>query len=90
VSYSKKLIKSLINAAGFDFHRLSPGSNPAFQLLKALNRFEVDMVLDVGANVGQFALELRSVGYKDNIVIKDVNTLLTRRTEYHGFARGRM
>ncbi len=41
---------------------------PLFQLLKALNRFDVDLVLDVGANVGQFASELRSVGYKGNLV----------------------
>lgn len=64
----KKIIKKIINIAGFDLHRLTPASNPAFQLLKALNRFDVDLVLDVGANVGQFASELRSVGYKGNIV----------------------
>lgn len=63
-----KCIKTLIHSAGFDLHRLSPGSNPAFQLLKALDRFEVDLVLDVGANVGQFSSELRSVGYKGNLV----------------------
>ena len=66
--FLKKLIKALIHAAGFDLHRLSPASNPAFQLLKALNRFDVDLVLDVGANVGQFVSELRSVGYKGNFV----------------------
>jgi FkbM family methyltransferase len=68
VSYSKKFIKALIHTTGFDLHRLTPDSNPAFQLLKALNRFEVDLVLDVGANIGQFASELRSVGYKGNLV----------------------
>jgi len=57
-----------MNLAGFDLHRLSPGSNPAFQFLEALNRFDVDLVLDVGANVGQFSSELRSVGYKGNLV----------------------
>lgn len=64
----KASIRQAIHRAGFEFHRLSPTSNPAFQLLKALNRFEIDLVLDVGANVGQFALELRSVGYKGNLV----------------------
>jgi FkbM family methyltransferase len=66
--YFKTYIKRLINLTGFDFHRLTPSSNPAFQLLKALNRFDIDLVLDVGANVGQFASELRSVGYKGNLV----------------------
>ena len=64
----KKHLRKIINARGFDLHRLTPSSNPAFQLLKALNHFDIDLVLDVGANVGQFASELRSVGYKGNLV----------------------
>lgn len=68
MDYFKTNIKRLINLAGFDLHRLTPSSNPAFQLLKALNRFEIDLVMDVGANAGQFALRLRSVGYKGNLV----------------------
>ena len=65
----RTLIKNAVHKIGFDLHRLTPSSNPAFQLLKALNRFEVDLVLDVGANVGQFASELRSVGYKKGILV---------------------
>lgn len=64
----KKLIKHLIHRMGFDLHRLNPGSNPAYQLLKGLNRFEVDLVFDIGAHVGQFASNLRSVGYQGRIV----------------------
>ncbi len=64
----RTLIKDAVHKIGFDLHRLTPSSNPTFQLLKALNRFDVDLVLDVGANVGQFASELRSVGYKGNLV----------------------
>src|SRR5574340_1636803 len=64
----KKQIKRGMHKAGFDLHRLSPHSNPAFQLLKGLERFGVDLVFDVGANTGQFASELRSIGYKGRIV----------------------
>jgi len=64
----RSLVKNAVHKIGFDLYRLTPSSNPAFQLLKALNRFGVDLVLDVGANVGQFASELRSVGYKGNLV----------------------
>ena len=64
----KQPIKRLINASGFDLRRLTANTNPAYQLLKGLNRFNVDIVFDVGANVGQFASELRSVGYKGDIV----------------------
>jgi len=64
----KDIVKRAIRGAGYDLHRFMPGSNPSLQLVKALNRFEVDLVLDVGANVGQFALELRSVGFRGELV----------------------
>jgi FkbM family methyltransferase len=60
----KELIKKLVRQAGFDLHRRTPSTNPAYQLLKGLDRFGVDLVFDIGANAGQFATALRSVGYK--------------------------
>ena len=92
----KKIIKKMINIAGFDLHRLTPASNPAFQLLKALNRFDVDLVLDVGANVGQFASELRSVGYKGTLVSFEplsaahqaLSEAASRDSKWHVHARG--
>lgn len=94
--YSRKVIKSFIHAVGFDLHRLSPSSNPAFQLFKALNRFEVDLVLDVGANVGQFAAELRSVGYQGELVSFEplsaahhaLSEAASRDSKWHVHARG--
>ena len=64
----KNLLKQAIRSAGDDLHRFMPGSNPSLQLVRALNRFEVDLVLDVGANVGQFASELRSAGFRGELV----------------------
>jgi len=68
MSYIKKVIKRMINSAGFSIHRLSNDSNVCYQLLKGIKRFEVDLVLDVGANIGQFSSELRSVGFQDHLV----------------------
>ena len=64
----RRLAKGLVHRSGFDVHRLNTYANPAYQLLAGLKRFEVDLVVDVGANVGQFASELRSVGYQGRIV----------------------
>ena len=63
-----EVLKKVIQSLGFELRRLSPGTNPGFQLLKGLQRFEVDIVFDIGANTGQFASELRSVGYKGRII----------------------
>lgn len=62
----KKIIKSAFQSVGLDLYRFS--SNPTCQLLKVLNHFDVDVVLDVGANIGQFSKELRSVGYQGILV----------------------
>jgi FkbM family methyltransferase len=68
VNFLKKIIKSTIHHAGFDICRLIPDSNPYFQILKGFQAFNIDIVLDVGANIGQFATELRLMGYKGDIV----------------------
>jgi len=64
----KKIIKKILYSLGLDLHRLSPASNPSAQLLAALNHVQADVVFDIGANIGQFAQELRSVGFSGEIV----------------------
>jgi len=64
----KQTAKKLVNAVGFDLRRITPNSSPACQLLNGLERFGIDIVFDVGANTGQFAAELRTVGYSGSIV----------------------
>ena len=64
----KKTIKKMIHGFGFDLHRLNPTSNPTALTLAVLNFLQVDTVFDIGANVGQFAHELRSVGFGGKII----------------------
>lgn len=64
----KKIIRKCLSNLGLDLIRLSPSTNPAFQLFKGLSHFGVTVVLDVGANVGQFGTSLRDVGFDGRIV----------------------
>ena len=64
----EKTIKKIIQSFGFDLYRLSPSTNSSLQMLKGLNHFGIDVVFDIGANTGQFASELRSMGYNGKIV----------------------
>lgn len=66
--HAKRLVRSLFLRAGIDVHRLTPASNPYVQIHHALKANGVDLVLDVGANTGQFAANLRSMGFSDRIV----------------------
>lgn len=64
----KTIVKKLIRSLGWDLRRLSPASNPSVQLLAALNHVQADVVFDIGANIGQFAQEFRSVGFSGDII----------------------
>jgi FkbM family methyltransferase len=64
----KRVVQGALQAVGYQIQRTNVRNNPAFQLSKTLQRFDIDCVFDVGANVGQFATELRSVGFEGRIV----------------------
>ena len=64
----KAIVRRAAHSVGVEAHTLNVHSSSAYQLRKALEHFRVGKVLDVGANVGQFASELLSVGYQGKIV----------------------
>ena len=57
---------------GLEVHRyVPPGRSPALPptpIISSLRKFKIDLVLDVGANTGQFASEIRRGGYAGKIV----------------------
>jgi FkbM family methyltransferase len=62
----KQLFRSLALATGFEIRRIGGGPRPGIAAFLASR--EVDLVLDVGANIGQFAMEIRGAGYTGEIV----------------------
>lgn len=64
----KNLIKKIFNFFGFQLSKLNPINVPAYQTVQALKAHHINVVFDVGANIGQFACELRSYGYKGKII----------------------
>lgn len=64
----KELVRQAIRQLGFDLHRFLPASSPDAMLLKVLETFRIDLVLDVGANTGQYGELLRRLGYRGSIV----------------------
>lgn len=64
----EKKIRHTFNALGLDLHRLRPEITLVNDLIKSFKHFNIDTVLDVGANVGQFATSLRQVGYCGRII----------------------
>ncbi|MBY0246147.1 MAG: FkbM family methyltransferase [Nitrospiraceae bacterium] len=68
LSFVKQGIKQVLHAAGIEARRFHPGNSPLARLMVALRHFNIDLVLDIGANEGQFGRELRGGGYSGTIV----------------------
>lgn len=64
----KKSAKKILREIGIELHRYTPGASPIAQIVFSLRKFDIDLILDVGANQGQFGSEMRSGGYAGNIV----------------------
>src|ERR1700690_934884 len=61
-------IRGCLWRMGWDLRRFDPNHSEWAQLVQQLAFHEVDVVLDVGANIGQFARKLRDSGFRGKIV----------------------
>lgn len=61
-------IKSTLRRLGLDVSSYCPENSRICRSGLRLKALDVDLVLDVGANVGQFAHELRESGYEGRII----------------------
>jgi FkbM family methyltransferase len=67
MQFIKRWIKKSLNSLGLEIHYFNPNS-PSVLFQTALKTFHIEMVLDVGANQGQYGRELRSAGYQGQII----------------------
>lgn len=64
----KSFFKRVIRKFGFDLRRYRPESSDDAQLIAMLAAHRINLILDVGANKGQFGRQLRNAGYEGRIV----------------------
>ena len=64
----KKIIKKLARSLGIDLKRYNIQTSEAAKMQRLLAYHNIDLVFDVGANVGQYAKSLRDLGYSGRIV----------------------
>lgn len=64
----KSTLRRLLRGTGWDLLRFIPASNADARLGWLLKRYGIDLVLDVGANTGQYGAGLRELGYCGRIV----------------------
>lgn len=68
LSRLEHLIRRGVNSVGLDLHRYKLENSHIGRLVTMLARNKINLVFDVGANIGQFAQSLRRAGYTGHIV----------------------
>jgi FkbM family methyltransferase len=64
----KGSLQKLLRRAGLDVRRYDPQQDAPLRRQLLLDHYGVQLVLDVGANAGQYARQLRRSGYRHRIV----------------------
>ncbi len=64
----KKIVKKLSRSLGIDLKRYNIQTSEAAKMHRLLAYHNIDLVFDVGANIGQYAKLLRELGYSGRIV----------------------
>ena len=68
VGRAKLLVHEGLKGLGFQASRIGPGTSDNDCLREHLHRYGVDLILDVGANVGQYADSVFDAGYAERVV----------------------
>jgi len=63
----KKLIKNILKTFDYRLIKISKNKNSFDILLNLIEKKKIQLTFDIGANQGQFSLNLRDVGYKHEI-----------------------
>ena len=64
------LHKKIAAYFGYEFIRVnnSIAQNQNLQTIELIKQYKIDLILDVGANLGQFATDIRNAGYQGQII----------------------
>lgn len=68
MNFAKPIIRRLLRRLGYEAHRYVPALSPGAQQAAIFRSLGVNLVLDVGANAGQYGAALREAGYAGRIV----------------------
>ena len=65
----KKMFSNLLRKAGYSLLKQNSLTNPLTRRKLLMLNYDIDTVLDIGANIGQFAQQLRyEIGYIKKII----------------------
>ncbi len=63
----KNTIKNVANKFGFQISKIAPNNCPSYQLQKFYETMNIDLIIDIGANEGQFVKDAKKWGYAGGV-----------------------
>tara|TARA_B100000579_G_C22724842_1_gene801223 strand:- start:18 stop:758 length:741 start_codon:yes stop_codon:yes gene_type:complete len=87
----RKIFKYLINFFfkffNLQVNKITLSNNFYYHIVQTLKNYDIDLVIDIGANEGQFAKKIIDYGFKNKIIsfepIKNVNKILRYNSKNH-------
>jgi FkbM family methyltransferase len=86
----KKRLKKALKSVGYDLVKLNGGLGKGTmenELMKFINEVDTDLILDIGANRGQFGKAIINYGYKKNLLsfepLSNMYKILESESEKH-------
>lgn len=64
----KKIMKDLLHRYGVDIVRYPYRSEILKRRMQLISSYGINLIFDVGANIGQYAMQMRGIGYKGRII----------------------
>lgn len=65
---AKKFMRQSLRKKGYDIVRYEPRFHPLARQKKLLDSYGINLVLDVGAYIGEYGEQLRDIGYRGKII----------------------
>ena len=67
-NFFKYIINNFLKLFNLRLNRITLSNNFYYHIVKTLDFYNIDLVIDIGANKGQFGKEIREFGYKKKLI----------------------
>ena len=64
----ERITKKVFQSFGILIRKYNPATSEDLRRIKLFEHYDIDLVFDIGANKGQYAVSIMDAGYKNNIV----------------------
>ena len=82
---SKYFINNLLKLFSLQINKITLSNNFNYYIVQTLKYYKIDIVIDIGANEGQFAKNIIQYGYKNKIIsfepIKNIHQILKKNSK---------